>query len=66
MEGDGSVQVSAVCSVLWCVVLGGGECRLRTLSYIENPKLEINKVSNKISRSCQYVWATVHTLIGQS
>ena len=24
MEGDGSVQLSAVCSVLWCVVVCGG------------------------------------------
>jgi hypothetical protein len=24
VEGDGSVQLSAVCSVLWCVVVCGG------------------------------------------
>ena len=24
MEGDGSVQLSAVCSVMWCVVVCGG------------------------------------------
>jgi len=65
VEGDGSVRLSAVCSVLWCVVLGGGECRLRTLSYIENPKLEIKKYQTKYLYRVN-VWATVHTLIGQS
>ena len=65
MEGEGSVQVSAVCSVLWCVVLGGGECRLETLGYIENPKLKIIKYQTKYLDRVN-VWATVHTLIGQS
>ena len=26
MEGGGSVQLSAVCSVMWCVVVCGGVC----------------------------------------
>jgi hypothetical protein len=26
VEGDGSVQLSAVCSVMWCVVVCGGVC----------------------------------------
>ena len=57
MEGDGSVQLSAVCSVLWCVVVCGEEPPVvgldipssEELTSIYNVSVQIAQYSYRVS-----------------